>query len=98
MKPRVLLSGLVMLATLVAVAWFIESGAFGEVFSKEWIDHQVRGKGIGGEVLYLCVAGLATAVALPRHVVAFLGGYAFGVALGALLALAAALIGCVLTF
>jgi uncharacterized membrane protein YdjX (TVP38/TMEM64 family) len=42
----------------------------------------VRGKGIGGEVLFLCVAGLATAVALPRHVVSFLGGYAFGVVLG----------------
>ena len=98
MKPRVLFYGLALLATLVAVGWAIESGALGEVFSKEWIDNEVRGKGIGGEALFLCVAGLATAVALPRHVVAFLSGYAFGVALGALLALAGALIGCVLTF
>jgi len=98
MKPRVLLSGLALLATLVAVGWAIESGAFGEVLSKDWIDHSVRGKGIGGEVLFLCVAGLATAVALPRHVVSFLGGYAFGVGLGALLALAGTALGCVLTF
>jgi uncharacterized membrane protein YdjX (TVP38/TMEM64 family) len=98
MKPRVLVSGLALLATLVAVGWVIESGAFGDVLSKDWIDSEVRGKGIGGEVLYLCVAGLATAVALPRHVVSFLGGYAFGVVLGTLLALAGTVIGCVLTF
>ena len=98
MKPRVLLSGLVMLATLVAVGWAIESGAFGEVLSKDWIDSEVRGKGISGEALYLCMAGLATAVALPRHVVSFLGGYAFGVALGTLLGLAGTVIGCGLTF
>jgi len=98
MKPRVLLSGLVLLATLVAVGWAIESGAFGEVLSKDWIDTRVRGQGIGGEVLYLCVAGLATAVALPRHVVSFLGGYAFGVALGTLLGLAGTVLGCLLTF
>ena len=98
MKPRVLVSGLALLATLVAVGWVIESGAFGDVLSKDWIDNEVRGKGIGGEVLFLCVAGLATAVALPRHVVSFLGGYAFGVVLGTLLGLAGTVIGCVLTF
>ena len=88
MKPRVLLSGLALLATLVAVGWAIESGAFGEVLSKDWIDNSVRGKGVGGEVLFLCVAGLATAVALPRHLVSFLGGYAFGVGFGTALGLA----------
>lgn len=98
MKPRVLVSGLALLATLVAVGWAIESGAFGEVLSKDWIDSQVRGKGIAGEVLYLGVAGLATAVALPRHIVSFLGGYAFGVLPGTLLGLAGTCLGCLLTF
>ena len=98
MKPRVLVSGLALLATLVAVGWVIDSGVFGDVLSKDWIDTEVRGKGIGGEVLFLCVAGLATAVALPRHVVSFLGGYAFGVFLGTLLGLAGTALGCLLTF
>ena len=98
MKPRVLLSGLALLATLVAAGWVIESGAFGAVLSKDWIDHEVRGKGISGEALYLCMAGLATAFALPRHFVSFLGGYAFGVFSGTLLALAGTEIGCMLTF
>ena len=98
MKPRVLVSGLALLATLVAIGWVIDSGVFGDVLNPAWIDTDVRGKGVGGEILFLCVAGVATAVALPRHVVSFLGGYAFGVLLGVLLALIGTVIGCIVTF
>lgn len=98
MKPRVLVSGLALLATLVAIGWVIDSGVFGDVLNPAWIDTDVRGKGVGGEILFLCVAGVATAVALPRHVVSFLGGYAFGVLPGVLLALIGTLVGCVVTF
>jgi uncharacterized membrane protein YdjX (TVP38/TMEM64 family) len=98
MKPRVLVSGLALLATLVAIGWVIDSGVFGDVLNPAWIDTDVRGKGIGGEILFLCVAGVATAVALPRHVVSFLGGYAFGVLPGVLLALVGTLVGCIVTF
>ena len=98
MKPRVLFSGLALLATLVAVGFVVQSGILGELLSEAWIDRSVRGKGVSGELLFLCVAGIATALALPRHVVSFLGGYAFGVGLGTLLALAGTEIGCVLSF
>lgn len=98
MKPKVLLSGLALLATLVVIGYALQSGVLGDLLSEAWIDRSVRGKGIPGELLYLCVAGLATALALPRHVVSFLGGYAFGVGLGTLLALAGTEIGCVLSF
>ena len=98
MKPRVLVSGLALLATLVAIGWVIDSGVFGDVLNPAWIDTDVRGKGVGGEILFLCVAGVATAVALPRHVVSFLGGYAFGVLPGVLLALIGTLTGCIVTF
>ena len=98
MKARVLVSGLALLATLVAVGLVVESGALGELLSEAWIDREVRGKGIAGELLFLGVAGVATSLALPRHVVSFLGGYAFGVVHGTLLALAGTGIGCVLSF
>ena len=98
MRPRVLVSGLALLATLVAVGFVAQSGILGELLSEAWIDRAVRGKGIAGEMLYLGVAGVATALALPRHVVSFLGGYAFGVGLGTLLALAGTGFGCVMSF
>jgi len=98
MKPRVLVSGLALLATLVALGWVIESRIFGDVLSAAWIDTDVRDKGVVGEILFLCVAALATAIALPRHVVSFLGGYAFGALLGALLALIGTVSGCMATF
>ncbi len=98
MKARALLSGFALLATLVTVAYFIQLGVAADLLSESWVDRSVRGKGIPGELLFLCVGGLATALALPRHVVSFLGGYAFGAGLGTLLALAATVIGCALSF
>ena len=66
------------------------------LLTEAWIDREVRGKGMPGELLFVAVGGLVTAVAVPRHVVSFLGGYAFGFGLGSALALAATEIGCVL--
>jgi uncharacterized membrane protein YdjX (TVP38/TMEM64 family) len=98
LKIRTYLPGLVFLATLVAIGYVVESGMLGELLSEDWIDQEVRGKGIPGELLFVAVGGIATAVAVPRHIVAFLGGYAFGLGLGTALSLAAAEVGCLLTF
>ena len=98
MKLRTLLPGLVLLATLIAIGYALESGALRSLLSEAWIDREVRGNGISGELLFVAVAGLVTAVAVPRHIVSFLGGYAFGFGLGSALALAGTGIGCALTF
>ena len=98
MKIRTYLPGLVFLATLFAVGYVVESGMLTGFLSEAWIDQEVRGKGIPGELLYVAVGGLVTAMAVPRHIVSFLGGYAFGAGLGTALALAATEIGCVLVF
>jgi uncharacterized membrane protein YdjX (TVP38/TMEM64 family) len=97
-KVRTYLPGLVFLATLIAVGYVLESGMLTGLLSEDWIDREVRGKGIPGELLFVAVGGLVTAVAVPRHIVSFLGGYAFGLGLGTALALAATEIGCVLVF
>lgn len=68
------------------------------LLSQDWIDREVRGKGLPGDLLFLAVGGIATALAVPRHVVSFLGGYAFGLGAGTGLALLATELGCVLTF
>lgn len=98
MKLKSYLPGLVFLATLVAAAYAVRSGMTDGLLSRAWIDREVRGKGLGGGLLFIAVGGIATSLAVPRHLVSFLGGYAFGLARGTLLALAATEAGCVLTF
>jgi len=98
LRVKTYLPGLVFLATLVAVGYVLERGLVQEMLSETWIDAQVRGRGTPGELLFVAVGGAATALALPRQIVSFLGGYAFGLGLGTALALAATELGCVLTF
>ena len=100
-RLKALVPGLVFLATLAAIAWLLESGLALDWLSADWkgrIDRDVRGQGVAGELLYLAIGGIACAVAVPRHVVSFFGGYAFGVGLGTVLALIATEIGCLVTF
>jgi uncharacterized membrane protein YdjX (TVP38/TMEM64 family) len=98
LRLKTYLPGLVFLATLAAVGYVLESGLAENLLSKSWIDAQVRGKGVTGELLFVAVGGVATALAVPRHIVSFLGGYAFGLGFGTALALAATELGCVLAF
>ncbi|MFH5925832.1 TVP38/TMEM64 family protein [Roseomonas xinghualingensis] len=63
-----------------------------------WVDHWIRGQGLWGELVFLAAGAAATAVGLPRQAVAFLGGYAFGAAIGTGLALLAQLLGCAASF
>ena len=98
MKFKTYLPGLVFLATLVAIGYVLESGMLQDLLSKSWIDEQVRGKGAPGELLFVAVGGVVTALAVPRHIVSFLGGYAFGFGPGSALAVAATELGCLLDF
>ena len=98
MRLRTFLPGLVFLATLVAIGYVLESGLTQGLLSESWIDTQVRGKGVPGELLFVAVGGLATALAAPRQIVSFLAGYAFGFGPGTALALAATELGCMLAF
>jgi uncharacterized membrane protein YdjX (TVP38/TMEM64 family) len=100
-KVRVLVPGLVFLATLAGIAYVLDSGLAGDWLHEDWkqrIDQDVRGKGVSGELLYLAVGGIACAVAVPRHIVSFFGGYAFGVGFGTVLAVLATELGCALSF
>ena len=98
MTWRVLLKGLAMLASLALLGFLASHFQFGELLSQHWIDNEVRGKGWSGDLLFLAVGTLATALSVPRQVIAFLGGYGFGFVAGTALATLATLLGCVLGF
>ena len=98
MTPRIAatLKLMVMAAGLAAAGLLLR--AFGAAPGTEWVDLYVRGQGLGGELVFLGLGAAMTAVGVPRQAVAFLGAYAFGVAIGTALALLATLAGCGLSF
>jgi uncharacterized membrane protein YdjX (TVP38/TMEM64 family) len=88
---------LLLLAAGLAAGGLVLRAA-GAVPGTEWVDRYVRDRGLFGEAVFLAAGAVATAAGMPRQGVAFLGGYAFGAAAGAGLALAAQLAGCALSF
>ena len=97
-KPRVFINGLLLIATLVGLAYLFETTHLASLLNKAWIDHEVRGQGVSGELLFVGMGALATALGVPRQAISFLAGYAFDVALGTALGVGATLGGCLLAF
>lgn len=89
-KLLVLAAGLVLGGLLLR--------ALGAAPGTEWVDLYIRDRGLLGESLFLLAGAAASAAGLPRQGVAFLGGYAFGAAMGTALGLVAQLLGCALSF
>lgn len=98
MSPRAILKGLLLIASLAALGFLAKHGHLADMLSEHWIDTEVRGQGWHGDLIFLAVGALTTALGFPRQVVAFLGGYAFGFIAGTGLAAVAAVLGCVLAF
>jgi len=98
MNPRILLRGLLLISSMVALGYLFEVTQLGSMLDKGWIDSEIRGKGLDGELLFIAAGALATAVGLPRQLIGFLGGYAFGFLFGTFVALLAATLGCFLAF
>ncbi|CCQ72574.1 TVP38/TMEM64 family protein [Magnetospira sp. QH-2] len=96
LSPRMFIKGTVVLLTMVAVGFALKT--LGTDFDADWIDNQVRGQGLAGEALFVAVGSVAAAIGLPRQMIAFLGGYAFGLTEGTLLALLSVVLGCATTF
>lgn len=98
MKLRPVFKGLGLILSLALLGYLFHSSELGSSVNEAWVDARVRGHGISGAALFLLVGALFTAIGLPRQLIAFLGGYAFGLWLGVLVASAAALLGCALSF
>lgn len=98
MKLRPIFKGLGLILSLALLGYLFHSSELGSSVNEAWIDARVRGHGVSGAALFLLVGALITAVGLPRQLIAFLGGYAFGLWPGLLVASVAALLGCTLSF
>jgi len=95
---KIWLRGGAFFVSLAVLGAALKFTGVGDILSESWVDVHIRGAGIGGEALFVAVAAIAAAVGLPRQIVSFLAGYAFGLIGGTVVALAATVIGCMLTF
>jgi len=95
---HVLIKGFLTIASLVLIGYLIDATQLGDILSVEWVDAEVRNKGLAGELLFISVGTVATALGLPRQLIAFLGGYAFGFLAGVALAVLATVFGCIAAF
>lgn len=92
------LRGSFLILSLIGLGLLLKNAGLEHLFERGWIDANVRGHGLRGYGIFLATGALMTAIGLPRQVVAFFGGYAFGVVAGLLLGASAALGGCILAF
>jgi uncharacterized membrane protein YdjX (TVP38/TMEM64 family) len=95
---RVLVKGILLIATLSGVGLALHYGVGADLLDKNWIDVSIRGHGLVGMLVFVGAGALFTSVGLPRQVISFLAGYAWGVALGFVWALTATVLGGLLAF
>ncbi|WP_419788305.1 TVP38/TMEM64 family protein [Pseudodesulfovibrio sp.] len=95
---RAAIKGLVMLAGLVLAVYLVRfMGVDDMLKDTKWFNEHVLGSGPLSVVIFLVVGAVFTGVGLPRQLVGFLGGFAFGVAGGTILSTLASGLGCALS-
>ncbi len=87
-----------LVAILLSFGFLLRFLGVEEIVDKAWIDVYIRNQGLGGWILFVLGAGIVTSLAVPRQVVSFLGGYAFGFWGGSVLTLFGTVLGCFLVF
>lgn len=95
---RALVRGAALLVSLVAIGFAVKESGLTSALDVEWVDRNIRGQSPAGELIFVAVAAAFTAIGMPRQIVAFMGGYAFGILTGGGLALLATVLGCMATF
>jgi len=90
--------GVALLVLLVLIVWLFTLYPLADMVDHDAVASLITQHGVAGVLGFIVVGALATAVGLPRQLVAFIGGYAFGIFTGVLLATLAAAGGCFLCF
>ena len=91
------IGGRASLAVALLVAVVLAGVLVGRHVPLESIGARLEGSGSSGVLGFLLGGALATAAGLPRQGLAFIGGLAWGVSVGLVLSLVAAIGGCALT-
>ncbi|CCO24919.1 TVP38/TMEM64 family protein [Maridesulfovibrio hydrothermalis] len=95
---KALVKGLAMLGVLALVVYLFRYAGLADALDTKWIDDHVRSRGMVGVLTYVGLAAFLSAVGFPRQIICFMGGYAYGFALGALLGTVGTGLGCACAF
>ena len=98
MSVSLVLRGGALFATLVLLVLLLRLSGLDTLLDEAWMDAHVRGQGATGVLTFVLLGAVCTAIGLPRQLIGFLGGYAFGLAEGTLWGVAAAGLGCASAF
>lgn len=97
-QTRIIVKGLVLIATLVGTGLAVRHLGLADALNEQWIDAHIRGQGPAGWLTFLAVGTLFTAVGLPRQIISFLAGYAYGFLAGTLVGVLATACGAAVSF
>ena len=95
---KLIAKGLLSLLGMVLLGLAIHYALSMTDFNQAWIDAHVKNQGLIGIAYFILFCTVTTGAGLPRQLAAFLGGYAFGITNGALLATFGATLGCIVSF
>ncbi len=95
---KALIKGLTMLGVLALSVYLVRYAGLSEALDTKWIDDHVTSRGMTGVMLYVGIAAFFSAIGFPRQLICFMGGYAYGFALGALLGTIGTGLGCAFAF
>jgi len=98
MNLRFVLRSLFLLASFIGIIYLVKAMNFYELLNANWIDYVTDRQDFTGYLKFLVIGALATAIGVPRQLIAFLAGFAFGFIKGMFIALAAMALGCIVTF
>jgi len=98
MSPKALLRSAILFVSLAALGVLLKMSGLAQSLDESWIDAHIRGRGVAGPLVFVAAGAVFTSIGLPRQVVSFLAGYAFGFVPGTGLALVATALGCATTF
>lgn len=89
-----LLRFFILVLTILFFSHLISVSPSFDAFNQEWIDKHTRNNGMTGIAKFLAVSVFLLSIGLPRQLVAFMGGYAFGFAEGVIYSTLAATLSC----
>ena len=87
-----------MLAVLSFSVYLVKYAGLADILDTKWMDMHVRSRGVSGVFTYVGLAIFFSAVGIPRQIICFLGGYAYGFFPGVLLGSVGTGLGCASAF